>query len=241
VNPSRVRAILAVSVGVLAGAALYQRASRGTSRHGLLWPGATELHVPHLQGMITLDGDSDDSGWRGPTARTHAFVSDDEVTPARPHSEARFVWGDRYLYLNLYAADENILTTAKHDAIPPGEDYFHLVFTDATVSRVIDVSPLGIISDAIQPVGSSAPADLTWESHAHVSHELDGTPNRSTDHDEEWVIEMALPFESLGLEGVPGERIGLSMRRCDTPFDGKRSCGTWGDGSHRAVLVLDAP
>jgi hypothetical protein len=150
------------------------------------------------------------------------------------------VWGDGFLYLNLYAADEDIHATAKGpDGVTAEEDSFHLELSDGAATRVIDVNPLGVVSDAIRPAGSPAPADLAWSSQVHVSHELDGTPNRSDDHDEEWVIEMAIPFESLGLRGAPGERVALSLRRCDTPFGGTRVCGAWGEGARRTVLVLD--
>jgi len=70
---------------------------------------------------------------------------------------------------------------------------------------------------------------------------LDGTPNHPEDNDEEWVLEIAIPLESLGLNGAPGERIGLSMHRCDTTHRGKRVCGAWGETGPHDVLVLDAP
>src|ERR1700722_16832467 len=67
------------------------------------------LHVPHAPGAILLDGDTDDLGWTGstPPARTRDFELANGA-PARPFSEVRTVWGDGYLYLCLYAADENI-------------------------------------------------------------------------------------------------------------------------------------
>jgi hypothetical protein len=237
-NSTVIRVLIAASLSAAIGFwAAHRRASKKTDA---FWPGAKELHVPHVKGSITLDGDTDDSGWRGPTARTGTFVRDDGVTPAHPHSEARIVWGDDFLYLNLYAADEDIRAIGMTpDSLSPDEDSFHLVFTDRTAERIIDVNPLGIVTDAVRPNESTSPPDRSWESHLHVSHELDGTPNKSGDNDEEWVLEMAIPFDSLGLSGKPGERLGLSMHRCDTPHDGKRICGSWGEGASHAVLVLD--
>jgi hypothetical protein len=209
---------------------------------GRLFPDGEEVHVPHVQGSITLDGDADDSGWRGRVARSGAFVGVDGVTPVHPYSEARIVWGDGFLYLNLYAADEDIRAVAKEpDSLALDEDAFHLVFTDRAAERIIDVNPFGIVTDAMREAGSSASPDRSWNSRAHVSHELDGTPNQPGDNDEEWVLEMALPLESLGLAGKPGERIGLAMDRCDTPHGGQRVCGAWGETRRRKVLVLDPP
>ena len=238
----RVALALSVSAALAFGTAFLAARHRNASRapEGVVWVGAKELHVPHIQGSINLDGDTDDSGWRGPTARTGAFVREDGVTPARPHSEARIVWGDDFLYLNLYAADEDIRVIGQTpDSLSPDEDSFHMVFTDRTSERTIDVNPLGIVTDALRPLGSTALADRSWNSHLHVSHELDGTPNRPGDNDEEWVLEMAIPFESLGLRDKQGDRIGFSVHRCDTPHDGKRACGSWGETAQHAVLVLD--
>jgi hypothetical protein len=60
-----------------------------------------------------------------------------------------------------------------------------------------------------------------------------------SDVSNEWIVEMAIPLTALGLKGEPGERIGLALQRCGTSRAGVRSCGTWGDGKRRGVLVLD--
>src|SRR5665213_325220 len=155
-------ASVALAVGVPLGWFVSQRVLGRAVHRGVLWPDAAVLGVPHVQGSITLDGDSDDTGWRGPTARTHSFVAADGLTPVHPDTEARLVWGDGFLYLNLYAADEDIHALGtKPDGIAAGDDVFHLVFTDRDHVRSIDVSPLGVISDGIQAVGSTAPPDLS--------------------------------------------------------------------------------
>ncbi len=223
-----------VALAVASGLVVARRVPR--SAHFRTPSGAVEVAVPHLRGAIVLDGDTDDSGWLGPTLRTGPFTSADG-TPARPHSEARLAWGDGFLYLNLYAADEDIHATGSPDSIPSSDDSFRIEFEDGRATRVIEVNALGVVSDGIRPRGGVV-NDISWSSRVHVSSELDGTPNRSVDHDEEWVIEMAIPFDSLGLEGSPGERIGLSMRRCDVPLGGARVCGGWGDAEPRKVLVL---
>lgn len=183
-----------------------------------------ELHVPHAGGTILLDGDMDDPGWRKDTARTKGFVNEDGL-PARPYSDARITWADGHLYLALYAADEDIRTT----------DSFHLELSRSNWKRTIDVTPLGVLSDGQRVSGK----ELPWQSGAHVSHELDGTPNDDRDDDEEWVLEMAIPFESLDLEGKRGEEIGFSVHRCDRPKLSGPSCGSWGENGPHGVLILD--
>jgi hypothetical protein len=197
------------------------------------------LHVPHLPGSITLDGDTDDPGWTqapGP-ARTGPFVLGNGAE-ARPYSDTRLLWGDGHLYLALYAADEDIRTrTDQPDGPLWLDDSFRVEFKRGDVEYAIEVSPRGTVTDAVRKAGGQY--DYSWSSGVHVSPELDGTLNKSEDMDEEWVIEMAVPFESIGLKGERGESIGFSVRRCDTPKDGVRVCAGWGQGDARGVIVLE--
>ena len=53
---------------------------------------------------------------------------------------------------------------------------------------------------------------------------MDGTLNDTSDNDEEWLIELAIPLKNLGLDGRAGESMGVRMRRCDTSKTGARTC-----------------
>jgi hypothetical protein len=198
------------------------------------------LHVPHAPGAITLDGDTDDPGWIGTPgpARTHEFLNPSGV-PARPFSEVRLVWGDGYLYLCLYAADEDIESrTTEADGPLWLDDAFRVIFSRDDTEYAIEVSPRAVVTDSIRHGGAGGKWDYTWSSGVHVSKEWDGTLNNPKDMDEEWVIEMAVPFESLGLKGEPGETVGFSASRCDTPKNSPRVCASWGDGAARGRIVL---
>ncbi len=207
------------------------------------------LEVPHAPGSILLDGDTDDPGWTGDPnpARTRDFLLPNGA-PSRPFSEIRMVWGDGYLYLSLYAADEDIESrTAEADGPLWLDDAFRVVFAtvdatagDPATEYAIEVSPRAVITDSIRHRGGSW--DYTWNSGAHASRELDGTLNDPSNMDEEWVVELAVPFESLGLRGRPGETLGFSASRCDTPRAGGRTCASWGQsegrGQPRGRIVL---
>ena len=199
-----------------------------------------ELRVPHVKGSITLDGDLDDTGWLGPLARTGAFVGANGAE-ARPYSDARAVWGDGHLYLALYAADEDVRATSRVADGPTWvDDSFRLVFTSGDVESVIDISAAGVVTDSRRSHGGAL--DYSWDSGLHVSTELDGTMNDPRDEDEEWTLEVAIPFESLGMRGVAGERIGFSVRRCDTPKGASRVCASWGERGERegaGMIVLE--
>jgi len=248
------RLVVQVSTGVAAlvvGGVLYSRHVRSSEAAARVAAAlsASEargdivlLRVPHVPGAITLDGDTDVPGWLLPPgpARTGDFLSD-TGKPARPYSDTRLVWGDGHLYLALYAADQDI---ESHTDQPDGpvwlDDAFRVVFSRPGVEYAFDVSPKAVITDSIRRAGGEW--DYTWNSGAHASAEMDGTINDPTNKDEEWVIELAIPFESLGMEGVPGESIGMSLSRCDIPKRASRVCSGWGDGSAvegRGTIVLE--
>jgi hypothetical protein len=160
-------------------------------------PASPVLGVPRAPASIALDGDLDDPGWvawPGP-ARTGPFV-DASGAPARPHAEARLLWGDGVLYLLLYAADEDVTRA----------DRFRLAFERGGVRYVTAIAADGVVRD-------EAPAG--WESEIHASREIDGTLDDPRDVDEEWSLEVAVPLTAIGLRGLRAERFGFPIARCD--------------------------
>lgn len=230
-------ALAALAVGGFFGARLVARTeARAVARTGPkpapVDPSAVMLRVPHLKGSVALDGDLDDVAWKGDVARTGAFVAPNG-TPARPYSDARLVWGDGHLYLALYAADEDVRAQQRDPDAPVYlDDSFHFEFETGDGVRSFDVNALGVVTDA-------AGRDYSWNAGVHVSTELDGTLNDARDDDEEWALEIAIPLDSLGLEGKKGERVGFSIKRCDTPKHGAKSCGTWAGPDQRGAIVLE--
>jgi hypothetical protein len=227
-------------LGLAAGGTTGALASRSAIRGPLPAQGlpVTELFVPRATSDIRIDGELDEATWNDSAARTGPLVSGGDT--ARPYSDARFTWRDGTLYVALYAADENIVAPEDtHDQPLWTGDYFQLVFRQGDVERLIDVSPRGIVTDARREGGG--PFDARWESRAKVAVDRDGTLDDPSDEDEEWVVEMAIPMDALGLTGARGERIGLELRRCDRlrSADGtsRRTCATWGD--RRSQLVLE--
>jgi hypothetical protein len=106
------------------------------------------------------------------------------------------------------------------------DDAIHIVFFQGDTQKAIDVSPKPVITGSIGGV--------------HASSEVDGTIDNPKNFDEEWSLELAIPFESLGMKGERGENIGMSLSRCDTPKDGLRVCAGWGDAQgSRGRIVLE--
>ena len=199
------------------------------------------LVVPRAKTPIVLDGHLTDPAWLEQAVRTGAFLESERTSLATPYSEARFLWADGQLYVGLYASDEDIRATHEaRDSPIWQDDSFRLAFDDGARAYLFDVNPLGALADGVRaPSNGNGAIDYTWNSNAHVTHELEGSVNDPSNNDEEWVIEMAIPLASLGLKGIRGERIGLWVARCDTPKAQPRSCGDWGRTHGRGVLVLD--
>lgn len=185
-----------------------------------------ELRVPMRADRITIDGESDDLGWPKRAGRTGPFRSADRRI-ARPYSEARFAWGEDKLFVLLYAADEDVVAPVdRTDGPVSNDDSFRLSFMAPSGERRIDVSPLGVVSDALRrPDGTF---DATWNSDALVAHDVDGTPNVAGDDDEEWILEMALPLAGLGFDDRAGGRMRVELERCDRVRDAGRRCVRWG-------------
>lgn len=227
-------------LGLAAGGSAGALASRAAIHRPAAPPGPalTELSVPRATTDMSVDGELDEAAWNDSASRSGPFMSGGEV--ARPYADARFTWRDGVLYVALYAADENIVAPEDtHDEPLWTGDYFHLVFRQGDIERVIDVSPRGVLTDARRVGGG--PFDARWESGAKVAVDRDGTLGDESDEDEEWVVEMAIPMDALGLKGARGERIGLELGRCDRlrnpDGSSRRTCATWGD--RRSQLVLE--
>lgn len=205
-----------------------------------------ELVAPKTTEPVKADGAFDESVWIR-AGRTGSFV-DGVGALGRPYSDARLLWDEQNLYLTLYAADEDIEARSKEHDGPLGlDDVFSVRLGPLPAgarggsalangaSYELDFAPNGAVADT--RIGADAARDASWESHVVVGVDLDGTVNDSKDEDEEWVIEAALPWSSLGVTPAPGLRIPARIGRCDTPKASKRRCSAWGDVT-RAVLVL---
>ena len=160
---------------------------------------APPLVVPQVGAALHIDGELDETAWHSP-ARTGPFV-DGEGETAAPYSEARLLRDDRFLYLGLYAADEDIRA----------DDEF-VVELDAPKRHVAwHFTAGGKLTPAV--AGASAAVDT------------DGTIGDARDDDEEWAVEAAIPLSAVpfGADGTVTARI----TRCDLTKDHVRRCGAW--------------
>jgi hypothetical protein len=205
-----------------------------------------ELHAPHVAAPIVVDAAIEgQKAWESDIGSTKVF-KDENGQGMVPYTEAKVRWADGTLYLWLYAGDLDLEANVKTSDGPVlQDDAFAIEFGVGDKIRTIDVSVLGTVADAECTGTAGGPlegrrCDPSWTSHATVSVDADGTLNKTGDNDEEWVVEMAVPFASLGLQNATaGTRIPFAIRRCDIGKTGKHACGGFGEGKTRGELVLD--
>jgi hypothetical protein len=203
---------------------------------------APALHVPRVAGAITINAETEGKTvWDGEGGNT-GNLKDAAGQGMVPYTQAKVRWGDGKLYFMLYAGDLDLEGTVKDPDVPlDRDDSFRLEFGEGDRVRVVSVSVLGTLYDALcSGSAGAAPCDTGWQSHATIAVDRDGTLNKTGDNDEEWVVEMAIPLSDLGVSGArPGTRIPWSIRRCEVGYDGVHACGSWGAGQPKGELVLD--
>jgi hypothetical protein len=199
-----------------------------------------QLHVPRAPAPIAIDAEIEGKKvWEGEAGSTLNF-KDQAGKGMVPYTEAKFRWGDGKLYFLLYAGDLDLEgTVAAADGPVSKDDSFRIEIGAPDGTRVIEVSVLGTVADSFCPISGRA-CDAAWQSHAAVAVDRDGTLNQLGDNDEEWVVEMAVPFDALALPSArAGTQVPIALRRCEVRRDGPHECGGWGTGTQRGELILD--
>lgn len=203
-----------------------------------------ELHLRNFADPVVIDGEYHDKMIWAASVKTPIFMTA-EGKGMVPYSDARFVWGRGFLYVLFYAGDLDIQAKQKKRRSDLSkDDHLHIEVFSETYDYVIDISPLKTISDKrCKRRAGDAGSDPCepWDSQLTVGVDMDGTPNKLGEWDEEWVLEMSIPLRALGIEDNPGSRISLGLRRCEINNVGLQQCGTWGTAAKHATLILEGP
>jgi hypothetical protein len=201
-----------------------------------------QLHVPRVSARVRINAETEGKPYWGDDSGVTRNFLDDHRQGMVPFTQAKVRWGRGFLYLLLYAGDLDLEGhVTQRDGAVESDDAFHLEFGRGSEVRVISVSILGTIADALC---TSTPSPgrwcvAAWDSGATVAVDRDGSLNKVGDNDEEWVVEMSIPLAKLGLKApAPGTRIPFSIRRCEIGHDGRHACGSWGV-TPAGELVLD--
>jgi hypothetical protein len=234
-------ALVALAIGIRRGRA--PRAAAPGARDAYPYVELRALRAPR---PIAIDAEMDGKRvWESEVGSTGNF-KDADGRGMVPYSEAKVRWSESTLYLWLYAGDLDLEgSVVEPDGPVTQDDSFHVELGNGDRVYTIDVSVLGTVADAVctGTLGHDGPerrCDPGWQSRAVVAVDRDGTLNRVGDNDEEWIVEMAIPLSSLGIQSASaGTRVPFAVRRCEVGKSGPHACGGFGLGQPRGEIVFD--
>lgn len=146
---------------------------------------------------MQLDGELLEPTWLRAKS-TGPFSNVVDGGPISPHTELRATWTTDALHLAVYAADED------------------LVDTDAVAIRLENGSGVPVTLEAT-PKNVLRCAGCMLPEGAKLAVDVDeGTFDDRTDEDEEWVVELQLPWKGLGYASPP-KTLRLNAWRTDVP------------------------
>lgn len=171
-------------------------------------PALHEYTVVKTPVGITIDGNLNEPGWES-APLTEPFVIYTNAAAPRFPTQARMLWDDTYLYIAFVMTDHDVWGKTKvyiddintclcHEEVAEifidpdgdGNDYLEL-----------EINPLGAVMDLKledEKLSKTGVADLGWSYKGlKVGIGVNGTLNDSTDVDQSWVLEIALPFEDI--------------------------------------------
>lgn len=156
-----------------------------------------------VSAKIKIDGILDEAAWQA--AERMSFV--EVVTSGPPlcgRTEGAILWDERYLYIGLRAEDKNVWATmSQHDDILCHEEVLE-VFIDPDGDQKhyieIEINPRNAVFDLRYAPDASGKIkqDKGWNcpglQHAVT---VNGTLNKPGDVDQDWVLEMAIPWHAF--------------------------------------------
>jgi hypothetical protein len=179
--------------------------------------------------QIVLDGVLDEAAWRRAVSAGE-FVQQDPVLGAEPteRTEIRFAFNRDHLYMGVICFDsepERLQgNTSKRDEFLSADDRFMWTmdtFLNQQTGYFFEMNPAGLMADALMGPGGTS------------NREWDGIWNARVRQSEiGWVIEIDIPFRSIGFDpnapawGVTSSApCAASRKSCSGPaISGTRGC-----------------
>jgi len=161
--------------------------------------------VRHVANAPVIDGDINDAVWQR-AKWTKDFVDiEGDLKPRPPYkTNVKMLWDDNYLYIAARMEEPQVWATLKnHDDVVYHENDFELFIDPATTTHSyyeIEVNALNTIFDLFlnKPYRNRGQGLIGWEANGLRSAvKVQGTLNNTSDTDEGWMVEMAIPFKAI--------------------------------------------
>jgi Carbohydrate family 9 binding domain-like len=167
--------------------------------------------VPHYytvfqtQDSITVDGVADERSWQNAPWSSYFTDIEGDLKP-RPPLATRFkmLWDNHHLYVHAELEEPHLWgTLTKHDEIVYNNNDFEIFIDpdgDTHQYYEIEVNILKTIFDLYmdKPYRNGGKAHINWNAaNIQTGIAMNGTLNKPDDTDNNWMLEMAIPFTSL--------------------------------------------
>lgn len=199
---------------------------------GLHWPPPPRFDIPRTAGPLRIDGVIDEQDWNGAAVFRGQYRFDEQRRDGNSTITWRLLWNEDYLYVAFECDDPDLQAPPVerdkevffHDCV----EVFVLPRLDTGVYWEFVMGPQGSLYDGIRFkkwdewgfVGreSADLAGLRWAVKVH------GTLNDSSDRDQGYVVEVAIPFKELPelsrITPAAGMELRLMLARMDKSKDG---------------------
>jgi hypothetical protein len=196
------------------------------------------LLVKKASGAITIDGKADEPAWATATG-TSAFQTAEGGPEPKGPTSAKVTWDDQNLYLFVSADDDDVKSefTKTDESIWKSDVIEAFIDADGNGKGYVElqVSPQNVHFDAWFPTVRPT-SDLTYSANMKTAVNVRGTLNASTDDDQGWDAEIAIPLAAVkGMDSAmnvrlppqPGDVWRFNVVRADYGKDGKPSAASW--------------
>ncbi len=159
----------------------------------------------HVTQPPDIDGRLDDAAWTSaPWTAAFIDIEGDSKPVPRFETRAKMCWDDEYFYVAAEMEEPHLWgTLTDRDAIIYYDNDFE-IFIDPDGDRCryneYEINVLGTEMDLrmSSPYRCGGNYDLTWDFEGVRSAVgVHGTINDPSDHDEQWVVEVAIPWSSM--------------------------------------------
>ena len=158
---------------------------------------------------VSIDGRLTDEAWQQAEVIDHVSDILGEETPVpRQATAIRMLYDDDYLYVGAYLQEDylNALVDKRDEIVWLDNDFevFMDPYGEGLHYYELEVNAAGTLLDLMmdKPYCASGTCFIAWDcKELQMAVHCDGTLNDSTDRDEGWSVEMAIPFHSLEQRG----------------------------------------
>ncbi|MEA2734362.1 MAG: hypothetical protein QOE14_813 [Humisphaera sp.] len=195
---------------------------------------------------IVIDGKLDDAAWSRAQWSgdfTNLYGRGAPARPVPPRTRAKFLFDDRCLYLAAEITETDVRAEMKtHDSPLYRENAFELFIDpddDGQNYLEFEINARNTTFDLLmsKPYSERGKPDEAWEiADMRTAVHVDGTLNDPRDADNNWTVEIAIPWTAMkeltrdALPPKPGARFRMNMARVMVPppdSGGKTRYATW--------------